>query len=72
MSKLLAPDSALPSTFATRSAAYMARHGCTPAEIRETLIDECELPADEADQIVDQLISNPEPDARYRPLLVAA
>lgn len=72
MAKLLTPKSTLPSTFATRSAVYMARHGCTPEEICDTLIKECELTADEAHQIVNQVIPGPRPDEQDRPVLVAA
>lgn len=72
MAELLTPESTLPSTFATRSAVYMARHGCTPEQICDTLINECEVSADEARRIVNQVIPGPRPDEQDRPVLVAA
>ena len=72
MANLLTPESTLPSTFATRSAVYLARHGCTPEQICDTLINECEVGADEARQIVNHVIPDSRSDAQDRPVLVAA
>lgn len=57
MTTTLSPNAPTASSFAERSARYLARHGCTPKQIIDALIDELDLDRVSARRIVNGLPS---------------